>query len=57
MADRNRIGRRTSVSAVTVAIGTCCLAISAWALQATQEESAATYSTNNLGMEFPSVPG
>jgi formylglycine-generating enzyme required for sulfatase activity len=55
MPDHNRIGRRTSVSAVTVAIGACILAISAWALQPDYEGSAVTYSTNALGMEFASV--
>ena len=55
MPDHNRIGRRTSVLAVTVAIGACTLAISAWALQANQGGAAVTYSTNDLGMEFASV--
>src|SRR6266702_4316880 len=56
MPDHNRVGRRTSLSAVTFAIGACSLAISAWALEPAQEGSAATYSTNDLGMEFVSVP-
>jgi formylglycine-generating enzyme required for sulfatase activity len=55
MPDHNRIGRRTSVSAVTVAIGACSLAISAWALQRDYEGFAVSYSTNALGMEFASV--
>ena len=40
---------------MTVAIGVSILAMSAWALQADQEGSAVTYSTNDLGMEFVSV--
>src|SRR5438445_338430 len=55
MADRNRVGRRTSVSAVILAIGACSSAISAWA-QPAQDGSAVVYSTNDLGMQFASVP-
>ena len=55
MADRIRIGRRTSLLAA-FAIATCGLATSPWALQAAQEGSAVTFSTNDLGMEFVSVP-
>jgi formylglycine-generating enzyme required for sulfatase activity len=56
MADYNRAGRWTSVLAVTFAIGTCTLAISARALESAQEGSAVAYSTNDLGMQFVSVP-
>jgi formylglycine-generating enzyme required for sulfatase activity len=56
MAGRNRVGRRTSVLAVTFAIGACSLAISAWALEPAQEGSAVTYRTNDLGMEFVLAP-
>jgi formylglycine-generating enzyme required for sulfatase activity len=56
MADHNRGGRRTSVLAVTLAIGACTLAISAWALQPAEDGSAVAYSTNDLGMQFVSVP-
>ena len=55
MADHNRVGRWTSVLAVTFAIGACTLAISAWA-QPAEDGSAVTYSTNDLGMQFASVP-
>ena len=51
MADRNRVGRRTSVLAVTFAIGACSWAISAWA-----QGSVVAYSTSDLGMQFVSVP-
>src|ERR1700733_7482925 len=53
MADHNRVGRRTSVLAVTFAIGACTLAISARALEA---GSAVASSTDGLGMQFVSVP-
>jgi formylglycine-generating enzyme required for sulfatase activity len=56
MADHNRIGRRTSVLAVTFAIGACTLAISAWALEPVEDGSAVAYSANDLGMQFVSVP-
>jgi formylglycine-generating enzyme required for sulfatase activity len=56
MADRSRVGRRASVLAGTFAIGACGLAISAWALEPAQKGSAVSYSTNDLGMEFVSVP-
>jgi formylglycine-generating enzyme required for sulfatase activity len=56
MADHNRVGRRTSVLAVTFAIAACTLAISAWALPPAQEGSAVAYSTNDLGMQFAAVP-
>jgi formylglycine-generating enzyme required for sulfatase activity len=52
MADHNRAGRRTSVSAAAFAIGACSLAIPAWA----QEKLAVAYSTNDLGIEFVSIP-
>jgi formylglycine-generating enzyme required for sulfatase activity len=55
MADHNRGGKRTSVLAVTLAIGACTLAISAWALEPAEEGSAVAYSTNDLGMQFVSV--
>jgi formylglycine-generating enzyme required for sulfatase activity len=56
MPDHNRIGRRASVPAAAFAIGVCTLAMSAWAVEPAQEGSAVTYSTNDLGMEFVSVP-
>jgi len=56
MADCNRIGRRTSVLAATFAIGAFTFAMSAWALEPAQEGSAVAYSTNDLGMQFVSVP-
>ena len=56
MPSHNRVGRRTSVLPVTFAIGACTLAISAWALEPAQEGSPVTYSSNDLGMEFVSVP-
>jgi formylglycine-generating enzyme required for sulfatase activity len=56
MADHNRVGRWTSVFAVTFAIAPCTLAISAFALDPSQEGSAVAYSTNDLGMQFVSVP-
>jgi formylglycine-generating enzyme required for sulfatase activity len=56
MAGRNRVGRRASVLAVTFAIGTCGLAISAWAVEPAREGSAVAYGTNDLGMEFASLP-
>jgi formylglycine-generating enzyme required for sulfatase activity len=56
MADRNRVGRRASVLAAAFAIGACGLEISAWALEPAQKGSAVSYSTNDLGMEFVSVP-
>src|ERR1700722_2641405 len=56
MADHNRVGRRTSVLAVTFAIGACALAISAWALEPAEDGSAVAYSTNDMGMQFASVP-
>ena len=56
MADRNRVARRTSVLAATFTIGAYGLAISAWVLAAAQKGSAVSYSTNDLGMEFVSVP-
>src|ERR1700745_2896378 len=56
MPDHNRIGRRASVLAAAFAIGVCTLAMSAWAVEPAQEGSAVTYSTNDLGMEFVSVP-
>ena len=56
MPDHNRVDRRTSELAVTLAIGACTLAISAWALEPAQEGSAVAYSTNDLGMQFVSVP-
>jgi hypothetical protein len=46
MPGHHRVGRRTSVLAVTFAIGACGLAISAWALEPAQEGSAVSYSTN-----------
>jgi formylglycine-generating enzyme required for sulfatase activity len=53
MVDHNRRGRRTSVLAVTSAIGACVLAMSAW-----PAEEGPAYSTNELGMQFVSVsPG
>src|SRR5882672_10867466 len=55
MADRNRVGRRTSVLAGAFALGACSLAISAWA-QPAQDGPAVAYSTNDLGMQFVSVP-
>src|SRR6516225_2852092 len=56
MADHNRLGRRTSVLAATLAMGACTLAMSAWALEGAQEGSAIPYSTNDLGMQFASIP-
>src|SRR6516225_11508324 len=56
MPDHNRGGRRTGVVALALAIGAGTLAISAWAVASAQEGSAVTYSTNELGMEFVSVP-
>src|ERR1700745_3340545 len=56
MPDHNRIGRRASVLAAAFAIGVCTLAMSAWAVEPAQEGSAVTYSTNDVGMEFVSVP-
>jgi formylglycine-generating enzyme required for sulfatase activity len=56
MADHNRVGRRTSVLALTFAIGACTLAISARALQAAEDGAAIAYSTNDLGIEFVSAP-
>src|SRR5258708_33056423 len=56
MPDHNRVGGRTNVLAVTSAIGACTLAMSAWALEPAQEGSAVAYSTNDLGMQFVSVP-
>src|ERR1700756_4400587 len=52
MADHNRAGRRRGVSAAAFAIGACTLAIPAF----TQEKSAVAYSTNDLGIEFATVP-
>src|SRR5215469_7076081 len=51
MADHNRRGLRASILAVTSAIGTCALAISAW-----PAEEGPAYGTNDLGMQFVSVP-
>src|SRR5258708_14470316 len=56
MADHNWVGRCTRVLAVTLAIGACTLAISAGALRAAEEGSAVAYSTNDLGMQFVSIP-
>ena len=56
MVEHNRAGRRTSVSALTLAIGACSLAISAWALEPAEDGTAVAYSTNDLGMQFVSVP-
>src|SRR5262245_4331212 len=56
MPGHHRVGRGASVLAVTFAIGACSLAMSAWALEPAQEGSAVIYSTNDLGMEFVSVP-
>src|SRR5580704_16195497 len=56
MADCNRVGRRAGVLAAAFAIGACGLAISAWALEPAQKGSAVSNSTNDLGMEFVSVP-
>jgi hypothetical protein len=56
MPDHSRIGRRTRVLAVTLAIGASTLAIPAWALEPAQEGSAVAYSTNDSGMQFVSVP-
>src|SRR6266702_2411009 len=55
MPEHNGVGRRTSVLAVTFAIGASTLAMSAWAVEP-QGGSAVAYSTNDLGMEFASVP-
>lgn len=55
MADHSRTGRPTSLAAVTFAIGTWSLAISACIVASAQEGPAVTYSTNDLGMEFVSV--
>jgi len=41
---------------MTLAIGACTWAISAWALQPAEDGSAVAYSTNDLGMQFVSVP-
>jgi formylglycine-generating enzyme required for sulfatase activity len=58
MADHDRVGGRTSVLAVTFAIGACSLAISARAVEPAEDGSAVAYSTNDLGMQFVSVaPG
>jgi formylglycine-generating enzyme required for sulfatase activity len=56
MADHNRRGRRTTALAVTFAIGACSLATSAWALEPAEDGAAVAYSTNDLGMQFVSVP-
>jgi len=56
MADHNCVGPRTSVTALIFAIGANTLAIPGWALEAAQEGSAVEYSTNDLGMQFASVP-
>jgi len=42
--------------AVTFAIGACALAASAWSLEPAEDGSAVAYSTNDLGMQFASVP-
>jgi formylglycine-generating enzyme required for sulfatase activity len=56
MIAHHRVGRQARIVAVTFAIATCTLAISAWALQPAQEGSAVAYSTNDLGMQFVAVP-
>jgi len=56
MAEHNRVGRRTSVLALTFAIAACSLATSAWALEPAEDAAAVGYSTNDLGMQFVSVP-
>jgi formylglycine-generating enzyme required for sulfatase activity len=56
MPDHNRAGGRANVLAGIFAIGACTLAMSAWALEPAQEGSAVAYSTNDLGMQFVSVP-
>ena len=54
MPNHNRVRRRTSVLAVTFAIGACALALSAWAVEPGQGSAVA--GTTDLGMEFVSIP-
>jgi formylglycine-generating enzyme required for sulfatase activity len=56
MADHNRVGRHTTVLALTFAIAACSLATSTRALEPSEDGSAIAYSTNDLGMQFASVP-
>jgi formylglycine-generating enzyme required for sulfatase activity len=56
MTDHHRVGRRTGILAATFAIGTCALAMSAWAVETAGDGPAVAYSTNDLGMQFASAP-
>jgi formylglycine-generating enzyme required for sulfatase activity len=55
MADHNRPGGRTNILAAAIAIAASGLAISAWAQTASQG-SAVSYNSDELGMQFASVP-
>jgi len=56
MVDHKGVGRCVSALVVGFVIGACGFAISAAALRAAQGGSAVAYSTNDLGMQFVSVP-
>jgi formylglycine-generating enzyme required for sulfatase activity len=56
MVDHNTVSRCVSVLVVGFVIGVCGFAMSAAALGAAQDGSAVAYGTNDLGMQFASVP-
>jgi len=56
MVDHNRVGHCVRVWVVGLVIGACGLAVSATALEAAQEGSTVAYTTNDLGMQFVSLP-
>jgi formylglycine-generating enzyme required for sulfatase activity len=56
MVDRNDARKWMSAWALSFVIGACGLAISASPPQSSQNSSGATYSKNELGMEFVMVP-
>ena len=56
MVDHKSVGRCVSVLAVGFVIGACSFAMPATALGAAQDGPAVAYSTNDMGMQFASVP-
>ena len=56
MVDHNCVGRCVSILAVGFVIGVCAFSMPATALGAAQGGPAVAYSTNDVGMQFASVP-
>jgi len=56
MVDHNDARKWMSVWALGFAIGACGVAVPASAPRSPQDASAVTYRTNELGMEFVTVP-